>query len=209
MTFRSRRRIAASRAQPVPVGRGAPRGARAGMAGAAPLVLQRGTSCSANSGLLARSRPPAHVRHKRSARQTFRDELDLARVERLEEHGVDVSSRYSRRARFEQLRSGQAEERAVRVPRLRGTRSGRGTSPLPSARLPGRRRAAADPLLPRRSVGSPGRARPVESAPGSARWRLRSEPRCARRRPRRSGAPRANRLARLPPRARPRGAART
>ena len=64
------------------------------------------------AGCLARSRPPAPAcRHKRSARQTFRDELDLARVERLEEHGVDVSTRCSpRRARLEQLRSGQAEE---------------------------------------------------------------------------------------------------
>ena len=55
--------------------------------------------------------PRPHIRHKRSAGQTIRDELDLARVERLEDHGVDVSPCCSpRRARLDQLGSGQAEE---------------------------------------------------------------------------------------------------
>ncbi len=77
------------------------------------LVLQRGNQLLREQRVALRGldHPRPHVRHKRSARQTFRDELDLARVERLEEHGVDVSARCSpRRARFEQLRSGQAEE---------------------------------------------------------------------------------------------------
>ena len=107
------------------------RGGRAGMA-KAPRVrpATRHQLFSMNSGLLASSttRP---LSGKRSARQTFRDELDLARVERLEEHGVDVSSPPPRRRASSSPVGPGRGGRAVRVPRLRGTRSGRGTSPLP------------------------------------------------------------------------------
>ena len=188
MTFRSRRRIAASRAQPVPVGRGAPRGACRD-AGAAPRArpATRQPAAPRTAGCLARSRPPARMSGTSAppARRSAMSWISLASSgsrstvsTRLAAPHAGRASSSSGRAR-QRRKSGSRAASARYSIRSRNVASAQCTSSRTTTS--GCRSATASKKRRIAGKSSSGRV-----GPGSARWRLRSEPRCARRRPRRS-----------------------